>query len=242
MQNTGFLNETDLYTHINNKFLNQLNDNLKNNLILRLSNNIDSHSKIYCFKIGGGSKSDLRIVFNNQSYFISVKKGTGNSLHQEPIDTFTNYIQTLEGPSVELTDSIKYFIWGDNTLDGTGNMSNRMSASQIKKNYPVIINRIQSFFNLNKKTLIRRFIKDGVNPDKPQADYIYYGTVTNGTIRPINNIIDYLCNITKPALSVGGLTFQAWNRNINGGDKSENKRGVVQLKWGNIGKDLLNVT
>ena len=78
MQNTGFINETDLYAHINNKFLNQLNDNLKNNLILRLSDNIDSDSKIYCFKIGGGSKSDLRIDFNNQSYFISVKKMSDN--------------------------------------------------------------------------------------------------------------------------------------------------------------------
>jgi len=43
---------------------------------------------------------------------------------------------------------------------------------------------------------------------------------------------------SKGAISIGKLTFQAWNRNINGGDKSEQKRGVIQLKWGSIKDDI----
>ena len=241
MQNTGFENETNIKEYLHGKYFYELNHNLKNNLILKLSNDIDNETIISCCKIGGANKADLGIKINKKAYLISVKKGTGNSLHQEPIRTFIDYIKKIEGCDEEIINSVKYYIWGDNTYDGTGPIADRMNAIYLKKYHPEILTKIQKFFDLNKKILIDRFIKYGTKRESEYAQFIYYGTVSNGIIRPIDNVVEYLSKITKPILSVGGLTFQAWNRNINGGNKSEKKRGVIQLKWGNINKELSNV-
>ena len=69
-----------------------------------------------------------------------------------------------------------------------------------------------------------------------------YTLINMGEFQNMKDTLHKPKMVIEEIASVGGLTFQAWNRNINGGDKSENKRGVVQLKWGNIGRDLLNVT
>ena len=242
MNNTGFSNEDDLKKSLNDKNFKELNDNLKNNIILKLSNDIDNDTIISCSKIGGTNKADLGIKIKNRVYLISVKKGTGNSLHQEPISTFIDYIKKINGCNEEIIKTVKYYIWGDNTYDGTGPIADRVNAYYLKKHHSDILTKVQTFFNLNKNILLDRFIKYGVKREsKYYAQFMYYGTVSKGIIRPIDNIVKYLSKDTKPILSVGGLTFQAWNRNINGGDKSEKKRGVIQLKWGNIGKELSNV-
>ncbi len=241
MINTGFSNEKNLRESLHNKTFKELNENLKNNIILKLSNNVDNETIINCSKIGGHSKADLKVAFNNRIYLISVKKGTGNSVHQEPINIFIDHIRKINGCNKEIINSVKYYIWGDNTYDGTGLITDRVNAHYLKKYHPDILNKIQIFFNLNKKILIDRFIKYGIKKDLKHAQFMYYGTVSNGIIKPIDNVVDYLSKITKPILSVGGLTFQAWNRNINGGNKSEKKRGEIQLKWGNLGNGLSNV-
>ena len=37
------------------------------------------------------------------------------------------------------------------------------------------------------------------------------------------------------------LSFQAWNRNLKGKRKAEKKRGVIQLKWGGLKKDIKKI-
>ena len=61
MKNDGFLNEQNIKKHIHNKYLHEITPNLKENLILKIFENIDRKSKITCFKIGGQSKADIRI-------------------------------------------------------------------------------------------------------------------------------------------------------------------------------------
>ena len=43
---------------------------------------------IYAKKIGGRAKPDLSIKLDSNIFYISVKKGTGNSVHQEKLETF----------------------------------------------------------------------------------------------------------------------------------------------------------
>ena len=54
-------------------------------------------------------------------------------------------------------------------------------------------------------------------------------------------MITFASNVCKRPISVGILTFQAWNRNINGGNKSEHKRGQIQLKWGGLKDDIKKI-
>ena len=233
--NTGFTNEDELKKHLHNKYYKNLNNNLKNLIDDSFKN---KEGVIKCIKNGGTNKSDLLISINSESHTYSIKKGTGNSVHQEPVGSFIDYLSDTFGITVTTQKNILKFIWGDGTLDGISNGNNRLSASQFAKKYPEVIDDIQNYFNKIKRPLIKRFIITGANGSIP-ADYIYYGDYENGFCCDSSSLLDWLeSNNSNGAISIGRLTFQAWNRNLNCGNFSEHKRGVIQLKWGTLRDDI----
>lgn len=235
MSYSGFDNENQLIEALNNKQFTQLNDNLQN---LIKSSFTNYNGTINCTKQAGTNKSDLKITIGNESHTYSIKKGTGNSIHQEPIEPFLDFLEEEYDISDETKNNLRLFIWGDETLDGTGSVSDRLSAPQFKRKYPTVLDNIQQFFDTIKEPLIRRFLIEGVKSNS-SAEFIYYGTCENGICCESASVLSWVSNnSSNGAISVGKLTFQAWNRNINGGDRSEHKRGVVQLKWGSIEDDL----
>ena len=70
---------------------------------------------------------------------------------------------------------------------------------------------------------------------------MFYGNINDCTVVSDDDILDFAYNIEKRPISIGVLTFQAWNRNINGGSKSEHKRGQIQLKWGGLKADIKSI-
>jgi len=235
MSFSGFDNENEIIEALDGKTIESLNSNLQQLIKSSFSN---YSGVIIATKQAGQNKSDLKITIGNESHTYSIKKGTGNSIHQEPIEPFLEFLAQNYGIDEEMKNNLRLFIWGDGTLDGKGSVSDRLSAPQFKTKYPQIIESIQTFFNSIKKPLIKRFLIDGVKSDS-SAEFIYYGTVDSGVCCKSDKIVDWIVkNNSKGAISIGKLTFQAWNRNINGGDKSENKRGVIQLKWGSIKDDI----
>ncbi len=235
MSYSGFENEDKIIEALNGKKIDELNINLQQ-LIKESFRNYQG--TIEAIKQAGQNKSDLKITIANESHTYSIKKGTGNSIHQEPIEPFLDFLAKNYDIDEKMKDNFKLFIWGDGTLDGKGNISDRLSAPQFKKSYPKVIEDIQNFFNGIKTPLIKRFLIEGVESNS-SAEYVYYGIVESGVCCKSDKIVEWIAkNSSKGAISVGKLTFQAWNRNINGGDKSEKKRGVIQLKWGSIKDDI----
>ena len=239
MNFSGFDNEDNIIKAFNDKLITELNQNLQQLIKTSFSN---YNGTIKAIKQAGQNKSDLKISIGNESHTYSVKKGTGNSIHQEPIEPFLEFLAQNYAINKEMKNNLRLFIWGDGTLDGSGNVANRLSAPQFKKQYPQIIESIQNFFNSIKKPLIKRFLIEGVHSNS-SAEFVYYGTVENGTCCKSDKIVDWIANnSSKGAISIGKLSFQAWNRNINGGDKSEKKRGVIQVKWGSIKDDIVVIS
>ena len=241
MGKDGFENETLIHDSLNNKQYHELNKNLQKMIDFIYEKKITPTTLIKAYKIGGINKTDLVIEINNKKYNISIKKGTGNSVHQEKVEDFINFLDENYKIEENLKNDIRFFIWGDGTLNGTGDIKNRLSASQLKKMYPEIVQNIKKFFYIHKRDLIERFLIKGAKSES-SPDFMYYGTPEKGTIIKASEALDWLSNDEnekdKSPIPIGRLTFQAWNRNINGGLKSENKRGVIQLKWSSIGKDL----
>jgi len=240
MSNSGFENENALYEALHQKSVKELNENLKN-LIKSIFSNVDESSIIECEKIGGHNKTDIAIRIGNEQHTLSVKKGSGNSVHQEPVEDFIKYLEENFGISKKVKDDLLFFIWGDGTLDGKGDKKDRMTASELRKKYPEKIENIQNYFNKIEKKLIERFVIKGAKSDK-MPDYIYYGTPEKGIWCKSNKIIEWMIK-NKPknnkAIYIGRLTFQAWNRNIKGEkEQTEKKRGHIQLKWGSIKEDI----
>jgi hypothetical protein len=239
MSFSGFENEDRIIEALNGKRVNSLSSNLQQLIKYSFS---DYNGLITATKQAGQNKSDLKISIGNESHTYSIKKGTGNSIHQEPIEPFLEFLAQNYGIDVEMKNNLRLFIWGDGTLDGTGKISDRLSAPQFKKQYPQVIETIQNFFNSIKKQLIKRFLIEGGKSDS-SAEFAYYGTVQSGVCCKSDKIVDWITNNnSRGAISIGKLTFQAWNRNINGGDKSEKKRGVIQLKWGSIKDDIVVIS
>ncbi len=233
---SGFENEDIIKDALHNKTFEELNDNLQE-LIKHCFESYDGI--ILCEKQAGQNKSDLKITIGNESYTYSIKKGTGNSVHQELVNRFIDFLKNNYSISHQLENDIKFFIWGDNTYDGSGQVEDRLSASQFKNKYPEVIKRIIDFFAPIKKDLIRRFVIDGDDCSSFSSDYIYYGNDVDGICCKAEKALDWLSNNNcRGTIPIGRLSFQAWNRNINGGNKSENKRGVIQLKWANIKEDI----
>jgi len=236
---TGIDNENQFvicFNRANNFF--DLNKNLQK-IVLKLNNDIIP-SKISAIKYGGTNKADLSIKLDENEYTISVKKGSGNSLHQENMEVFIQFLKTNIENNETVFNAIRFFIWGDKSFDGSGEIYDRMSATEIKKKYPKIIEIIQPYFDRNKDKLIKRFIIDGAK-SKKKAQYILYGSVDSCTIISEQKVFQFAKNQNKEPLSIGVLTFQAWNRNINGRIDMEHRRGQIQLKWATIKTDLLSI-
>lgn len=169
---------------------------------------------------------------------VSVKKGSGNSVHQERVEEFISFLNTIEPVSNELSNALKMFIWGDGTLDGSGKIENR--TKNVSLDYPDEIKIIQNYFSKNAEKIIYRVLISGAYGDK--VDYIYYGEYDNGVWCKALDAVKYLASHvnSRATINIGNLTFQAWNRATFGG-KSEKKRGQIQLKWASIFKDILMI-
>ncbi|HLD55739.1 MAG TPA: hypothetical protein VJB35_05760 [Candidatus Nanoarchaeia archaeon] len=241
MGKNGFDNETQIKEEINEKIYPDLNTTFKRIIKESFSNYRDS--RIICKKEGGPNKSDLLIEMNKSKKQIrlSIKKGSGNSVHQEPIEDFLKYLEEEFNISENLKNDFRLFIWGDDTLNGKGEKKDRLSATDFKKKFPEVVKRLASFMHLHRKKFIERFVVLGPKSNQ-KPDYIYYGDFKKGYWSKSNDVIEYLSKSnSKSAIPVGKLTFQAWNRAIREDSKSEKKRGVIQLKWPTIKEDLIKL-
>ncbi|HHH19639.1 MAG TPA: hypothetical protein ENK86_03895 [Campylobacterales bacterium] len=235
MSRSGFENERALQEALHHQRYEKLNDNLKQMLHVSFRS---TRGLIRCEREGGEHKSDLRIHIGSESHSYSVKKGRGNSVHQEPVEAFIIAMKRELGMSDEVADALRAFIWGDGTLDGTGEVSKRMASRSFKKQHPERIKRIQRFLDTHREALIRRFVIEGVSGEA-SAEFVYYGNVTRGFCVSSDRLLEWLVTRTsRGVLSVGRLTLQAWNRNLKGKPSQEKKRGMMQLKWGQMKKDM----
>lgn len=189
----------------------------------------------------GGGKPDIVVSICGKKLYVSIKSGHGNSVHQEPVEDMARYLKKL-GASSAILRALRIFIWGDGTENGTAPQEARMSAKEVVSKYPGEMNLLREFLESHKGELITRFIQTGEHGDA-NAGFIYYGTPENGFCASVDRVIEFLCSVSRQggAMPVGGLLMQAWNRAISS-EKSNSKRGNVQVKWINIEKDMKEIT
>lgn len=241
MVNEGFVNETEIINHLNCKKFKDINDNMKNLIRNVFKKEINLNDELFCEKKAGHNKSDIIIEINNESHSISVKRGGGNSVHQEPVEEFIHFLEEEFSATQNISDDLRFFVWGDNTLDGTGDSENRMKASEIKKIYPEKMNNIREFFNINKRNLIDRFLIKGPKSNN-NPDFLYHGTLEEGIALPSKIVLDWASNeenlSSRAALPIGCLTLQTWNRNLKNKPDLEPRRKDIQIKWGSMKNDF----
>lgn len=237
MSYSGFENEDKIIEALDGKRFDELSENLQQ---LIKNSFVTYDDIIIATKQAGQNKSDLKVKIGNQSHTYSVKKGSGNSVHQEPVEQFLTFLDVTYSIPETLKNDIRFFIWGDSTYDGTGDKEDRLNQNQLKAQYSELLDRINHFFESIKDDLIQRFVFHGANTSTHSAEFIYFGTEKEGICCPAKNAFDLISKnkSTRAAVSVGVLSFQAWNRAIKKNSKSEHKRGQIQLKLGTLEKLL----
>lgn len=196
-------------------------------------------------------KQDFYIIIEGKKFGISVKMGQSNSVHQEKIDGFIEWL--IQTSTLEVTDEVKdnfrFFIWTDGSTDGKTpivigedrKIIGRFGCKEFKRLYPDKREILQVFLENNSEIILNRAIFEGKNNSK--VDYIYHGTPLNGVWLSKQEIIDFNIQKSKTkgtknaaVLSVGRLTVQPWNSDLTGNNTK--KRGEIQFKYSAMTKDF----
>ena len=243
-ENSGFRIEVDIRTEINRKRFGEITSPIRD-VISKIDPKVEKSDVFTAVKKEGAGlakKTDL-FVYKNESKFcnLSVKSGSGNSVHQENIYEFVKFLEKSGAPQEQI-HALLFYHWGDGTIDGTGPIDKRLNGAKIKQQYPETIANLQILFNDYKHGIVCRALLgkvDGTEPD--HLLYFENRSDQDLQIAPMKSVIDFHCNIPKAArdLKVGNLNFQNWNRCLSGQETYTNKtRNDVQFKWGNIHKDI----
>lgn len=238
--NDGFINEKVLREYINRNNYNSYNANIKSFLKFVFGSKFNPGLPFKAEKKAGQVKPDLCIIHNRTEKYISVKKGSGNSVHQEKIDVFFPVINSMLG-QVAL-NNLKMFHYGDDTTDDTGRI--RYNATECKTRYTKQVSALNLELNKwnNLSKFLDRFLFIG-NVGTLVVDVVYHGNIESGLWASRDEIIEYVKNNTFPANAVhfGPLTYQVWGRNEKKTAVHPDRRYVMQVKWGSLTKDLQEI-
>lgn len=236
---SGFLNEHEIVDYINHcGEVDLLNPSLAD--MLYEIYDFDISGKVISATVCRGQiKPDISVSIEGQEKFISIKKGTGNSVHQEKIEIFEDFLVNI-GVSNEIIDLVKYFHFGDGTTDGSGN--NRYSISEIKSQCPNLLSQVNNSLNIESilRPLFEKILFVGNLDTSVRVDAIYHGNSEEGLWATSSEIIDYLLNSqgNPNSLHFSKLTYQVWNRNLGFNPNTENRRYTMQVKWASMAKDF----
>lgn len=234
--NKCYKNEIDFINHINNKEYRQLNI-LVQDMIKALFPTIKTHDVIRAYKYGKFAKADI-INVNDISKGISIKCGSKNSVHLEPIEKFINYLQTK---NFNETDKLLRYLYSDGTNNNTGNK--RESSEQYKIKNCEDIKILNAELEKIKKDLIIRFlIKTDINY-KVNVDLFAIGSVNDFIWATKEEVISYLYknNLNSNSVHVSNLFIQNWDKNLNYNPKYEHCRNYIQIKWYSMFDDIINI-
>lgn len=250
----GFNNESLIVQSLNKQKLKSLNSNLKKFVkdICKDNEIPVSEGMVIGAKIEPNNKlkQDFYITLAEKEFGISAKMGTGNSVHQEKIEDFINWLsKTAIGLTDEIKDCFRFFIWADGSTNGQapiiknkdGIIIGRFGGKDFKKLYPEKREILQEFLEKNAAIILNRAIFQGKNNSK--VDYVYHGNPLNGVWISKEEILTFNIQNPKsediknmPTLSVGKLTVQAWNVSLKG--NTEKKRGEIQFKYSSMIDDF----
>jgi len=237
----GFANEKTLAKYLNNKNFESLNDNMKNFISFVFSRQIANNEVILSDttkKIGmKNPKPDIWVKIGAETKNISVKNGSGNSVHQEPLDEFCSFLKQIQATD-DTINKLRLYHYGDGTYDGSG--ETRLSTPKVKVKYSTEITSVNTELNQPNflAKIFDRILFSGSFEKPIVVDAVYHGSLDSGCFANREEILNYLISNTNPCemkcIKFSQLTYQPWSRDPLKKAKYPNRRYVMQVKWGTI--------
>lgn len=237
--NKGFEIEREIISNLNNKKITSLPIEYKK-LMANLYKNIGGENDlIKCTKkegIGLEKKNDLTIEFRNKTVNLSIKSGSANSVHQENIHSFIDFLnskKTLEGDRKNL---IYEFHWCDGTLNNTGKIEDRKSKVEYKNTHRDKYIRYMNVLREYKKEIFFRVFTGSEN----QPDYTVYFKTGAFFVLDFKYLLNRHLETKESDNNLGILTVQNWNACLQGQDlKGSKHRNDIQFKCKDFVRHLI---
>ena len=175
--NRGFELEREVINELNDKLFSDVSPIYKD-LMQNIGFNIKNNARISCQKNEGTlleKKRDLVIEAESRSVNISIKRGNGNSIHEENINEFVNFLDSYSELEESEKDLIYEFHWCDGTIDNTGKVEDRKYKKEYRKQNEVKYSQYMTVLNNYKEPIFYRAWIGTIN--KP--DYLVHFTKKN---------------------------------------------------------------
>ena len=156
--NRGFEQELEVINELNDKFFSDVSPKYKH-LMKNIGFNIKNNTKISCQKKEGASlekKRDLVIEAESKSVNISVKRGSQNSIHQENIYRFINFLDGFSKLEESEKELILEFHWCDGTINNTGKVKDRMPKANYRRQNTETYSQYMTLLNKYKEPIFYR--------------------------------------------------------------------------------------
>ena len=241
----GIQNEEKFCEQINNKTFDELNTNLQY-FMYYLFHQLDKKKKFNCFQTENFIKPDICISQENELRFVSLKYGQSETLHNESIKTFVNFLKD-NGISDETVETYLLYHYGDGTIDGTG--QHRLSSVEVRFKYDDRIKKMNEEFN-NSKEFIKKFAErvmfQGVNPDANKAGFIYHGDPDYGVFVSRYQFMRHIerknWNYMETCVHIGPFVIRPHSRYANKEIRSEESRHLVVVNYPRFVQDLMYIS
>lgn len=236
--NNGIANEVKFQKIFDKKMVKELKSQFQE-LLYSLFDNLKEDDYIECWQSKFKEKADIKIRINGNIKGISIKMGENNSVHQEHINGFSNYLLSI-GVSNTVVNELRAYIFG--IINGV--QINTESYKKEKQQEIIQIkNALMDFYI--KINLFIRFLWKGKETQLFDADAIIHGTPENFLWATKSEVLEYLINYPNDNsvhVKIGPLFIQCRNRNLNKNVSSMFAEEYIQVKWYSLKKDLYIIT
>ena len=232
MPQNGINNEYEFIRFLNMRKISTLNTVFKM-FLTELFGDLNDNDTIYCWKNYLPQKTDIFIKIANTTKRISLKMGTRNSVHVDPISKFVSFLKENGVQGKTIHEYLKYH-YTDGTTNGRGSI--RQSVKEYKKHHQLEIDRINQELNREEIVLsaVNRFVIYGDNCTEPIYALVH-GTITSFVWISKEDLIHILLGKSKYFYSTGihfsKLHCQPFARCLNKNPKYEKNRYCIQIKW-----------
>ena len=192
---------------------------------------INNDMKISAYVNFERTKEDIWIKVGKVKKSISIKMGKCNTVHNEYIYNFTNFLEQEKVPLKIINIMLDYF-FADGTINGSG--ERKLTFTDYKLKIKRKIRRVNKYFMRNEDLLIKLINRFVIG----NTDILIHGTIDNFTYITKNETIKLLISMKKKPSSTihfSKLIFASKGRN-NDIDKF-----IVQIKWYNLADDIAKI-
>ncbi len=193
--------------------------------------NIDDNMKISSYVNLNKEKEDVWIKVGKTKKSISIKMGKENTVHNEYIYNFTDYLAKEKVPLKIINIILEYF-FADGTYNGSG--VKRLTFTDYKLKIKRKVNKVNKYFAKHEDLLIKLINRFVIG----NTDILIHGTVDSFSYITKDEIIKLLLECKdEPSSTIhfSRLIFSSKGRN------NQVTKFIVQIKWYNIADDIAKI-